>query len=335
MEFRLDKWEKNPILTPERNNEWEKEAVFNPGAWYEEGTFYLLYRAAGEVEDYRNCLGLAVSKDGFNFERVSSSPVFTPSEDGFDAGCVEDPRIVKFGDTFYVTYAARAFPPGAFWRGERRKNLPADTPTWRENLTRSGLLSSKDLRHFERLGPITSDKVDDRDVVLFPERIKGKYVMLHRPYEWVGEKYGCKAPSIWLAYSEDLIHWEGDQLLIQPEFEWESKKIGASTPPIRTEKGWLTLYHGVDRGGVYRVGVMLLDLEEPWKVIARSPHFIMEPEEEFEKKGYVDNVVFPCGNVVVEGKIFIYYGGADSVCCVATTWLEDLISYVLEFQNKV
>jgi len=330
--FKLRKWKGNPILKPNKLLSWEKVAVFNPGAWWEKGKVFLLYRAAGEFEDYRSYFGLAESRDGFNFERVSEEPVFRPSEDGFDAGCVEDPRIVKFGDTFYVTYAARAFPPNAFWKGKRRKDIPSDAPTWRENLSRSGLLSSQDLRNFKRLGPITSDALDDRDVVLFPEKVGGKYLMLHRPYEWVGPEYGCKAPSIWLAYSSDLIHWENDHLLIQPEFGWEEKKIGASTPPIRTSEGWLVLYHGVDKNSVYRVGVMLLDLEDPRKVIARSPNFIMEPEAEFEKKGYVNEVVFPCGNVIIGDELFVYYGGADTVCCVATAPLKALVEYVLKFR---
>jgi len=337
--MKIKKWSGNPILWPKKGSYWEGVQVRNPAAVYEEGKVFLLYTACGETEfEQKIYLGLAISEDGFHFERVSEEPVFAPSEDGFDAGSVEDPRAVKIGDTFYITYAARAFPPVAFWRGKRRKNIPNDAPTWKENFRRSGLLSSKDMRHFKRLGPITSERFFDPDVVLFPGKIRGRYVMLHRPtnyfasYQEAEKKPMEKRPSIWLAYSDDLIHWVNDHLLLHPTFDWESNRVGAAGPPIRTNEGWLTLYHGVDKEYIYRVGVMLLDLEDPRRIIARSPNFIMEPEAEFEKKGTVNNVVFPCGNVVIGKELFIYYGGADTVCCVATVALEDLLEYVLRYR---
>ncbi len=331
--MKLHKWKNNPILKPTGKGDWEKIAVLNPSAWYENGKVYLLYRASGEMDDWKIYLGLAESKDGFHFERVSDKPVFSPAEKGFDAGCIEDPRIVKFGDTFYITYAARAIPPNTFWNGKAKPDPSLKARTWSENLTRSGLAKSKDLRSFERLGPITGDDVDDRDAVIFPEMINGKYVMIHRPAEWIGEKYGCEKSSIWMNFSDDLIHWENEFLLCQPQFNWEYKKIGGSCPPIKTEEGWLTLYHGVDKKHVYRVGVMLLDLNNPKRIIARAPDFILEPEYKFEKKGYVNNVVFPCGNVVINDELFVYYGGADTVCCVATKKMKDILKFVLKYRE--
>ncbi|XHR28448.1 MAG: glycosidase [Chthoniobacteraceae bacterium] len=329
--MKLTKYPHNPILTPNPAGYWEKAAVLNPGAWFENGTVYMLYRASGEFKDYRIYFGLATSKDGFNFERVFQEPVFGPSEGGFDGGCVEDARIVKLDDLYYVTYAARAVPPEMFWQG-RGPKIPEGSPrSITENLSRTGLATTKDFRTFHRLGPITRDDVDDRDVIIFPEKIDGKYVMMHRPAEWVGEEYGTDQAAIWLAYSDDLLNWTDERLLAKPEFDWECGKVGGSCPPIKTPQGWLTIYHGVDATKTYRTGVMMLDLNDPSKIIARAPDFIMEPETECEKCGFVPNVVFPTSNVVIDDTLFVYYGGADQVCCVATVVLKDLVDYVLQY----
>lgn len=327
--MKLKRYVHNPILSPFKKNAWESLSVCNPGAWYEDGTFYLLYRAAGDEKEHVIRFGLATSKDGFHFERVSDKPVISPSVDGPDSGAVEDPRIVKFGETFYITYAYRPFHPGQYWLPEEEKqplyHAPESAPkTIRENVANSGILTSKDLRTFRRLGRITRADLDDRDVILFPEKVNGKYVMLHRPKEWIGEKYSCEYPSIWISFSEDLLVWKEDHLLLKGTYAWE-KKVGGSSPPLKTDEGWLTLYHGVDDKGVYRAGVILLDLDDPRKIVARSSKFILEPEEEYEKKGLWPNCVFPTGNVIVGDEVFIYYGAADKYCCVATAKVRDLI----------
>ncbi|MBN1385013.1 MAG: glycosidase [Elusimicrobia bacterium] len=332
--MKLKKYEGNPILKPTGKGDWEKVAVLNPGVWRENGTVYMLYRASGEIEDYRIYFGLATSKDGYSFKRVSDKPVFGPTEGEYDGGCVEDARIVKFGEYFYVTYAFRFFPPGMFWK-KKTPRPPADAPiTVRKNLSRSGLLRSKDLKKFERLGPITPDNIDDRDAVIFPEKINGRYIMMHRPAEWVGPEYGCEKPSIWIAFSEDMLNWDGNSLLAQSVFEWESAKIGAGPPPIKTAQGWLVIYHGVDNKRIYGTGVMMLDLNDPRKVIARAPDSIMLPEAEFETTGIEHDVVFPTANIIIDGKILVYYGGADIVCCVAEVPLKELVDYVLSFPVK-
>jgi predicted GH43/DUF377 family glycosyl hydrolase len=151
-------------------------------------------------------------------------------------------------------------------------------------------------------------------------------------------------PGISICFSDDLVNWHNDTTLIEPLHQWEGK-IGGSAPPIKTDEGWLTLYHCVeypqkndaswnpDFTFCYRVSIMLLDLEKPWKVIARSPEYLMEPETEFEKYGTINNVVFPTGNVVLDDELFIYYGGADTVCCVATVSVKHLLEYVLQFRT--
>lgn len=334
--MKLNKYENNPILKPEPANAWESLCVCNPGAWYDGEKFYLLYRAAGEDTEHYIYFGLAESEDGFHFQRVSGQPVFSPDTDSFDGGCVEDARIVKYGDTFFITYAFRPFPPGQYWKFAKNQVLQYETTEMapsclRMNITNSGLLISKDLKHFRRLGRITKSDIDDRDVILFPEKIKNKFVMLHRPKEWVGEKYGCKNPSIWISFSEDLLEWNSSELLMEGIYDWE-EKIGGSAPPIKTGQGWLTLYHAVDRQGIYRVGAMLLDLENPAKIIARAKDYIMEPEFDYEFEGLYKGCVFPTGNIVAGDTLYVYYGCADKYVGVATCKLDEITDFVLSYR---
>ncbi len=325
--MKLQRFAGNPILAPRPASSWENVCATNPGAWYDGNKVRLLYRGGPDTDQHPIFFGLAESADGFHFQRVSDEPVFGPSENGFDGGCVEDPRIIKFDGTYFVTYAARMFPPAAYWRKRFPLNafnppLPPEAPAAaRDNLTRTGLAATRDFRAWHRLGPITPANVDDRDAIIFPEKVAGKFAMLHRPAAW-GE-----TPSIWLAFGPDLLHWPEEHLLAQPAFDWECKKIGGNAPPLKTEAGWLMLYHGVDAGHVYRVGAMLLDRDNPRKILGRTPRPILEPEADGERVGLVPNVVFPCGNVVIDGRLFVYYGGADRVCCVATCPLEELVEY--------
>lgn len=337
--MRLTKYAQNPILSPNEANPWESLCVCNPGAWYENGKFSLLYRAAGNDEEHYIHFGLAESDDGFRFRRVSDKPVFSPSADGPDAGCVEDARIVKFDDTFFITYAYRPFPPGQYWKLGPDEVLTYDTPasaplSIRNNVTNTGLLMSKDLINFKRLGRITKSNLDDRDVILFPERVNGRFAMLHRPKGWTGEAYGCEHPAIWISFSDDLLEWDNSRLLASGTFGWE-KKVGGSTPPLKTDEGWLTLYHGVDDKGIYRVGVMLLDLADPTKVIARASDFILEPEHDYEFEGFYKGCVFPTGNVIVGDTLYVYYGGADKYCCVATCNVGELLEFVLGYKSQI
>lgn len=336
--MKLKKWEKNPILEPTGKGDWEKYAVCNPGAFYDKGKVYLLYRASAETDTYRIYMGLAESEDGYHFKRVSDRPIYNPTQQ-FELGGVEDPRITKFGDTYYITYAARAVPFTAFVQG-KGPQYPPDAPrALRENLTRTGLLETKDFRNYRCLGPITKNDVDNRDVILFPEKIKGKYVMLHRPADWVGPKYNCEKTGIWLATSEDMLHWGHDVLLAEPhpEMPWQELKIGGSTPPIKTDRGWFVMYHGVQGTGknrYYRQGVMMLDLEDPSKIISRPKEVILEPTEKFEKEGVECNVVFATANVIIGDDLFVYYGGADKVCCVATAKFKDLVDFAMSAPTK-
>ena len=332
--MKLQRYSNNPILTANLHNEWESLCVCNPAVWYEDGVFTMLYRAAGNDNAHRIHLGLATSTDGFTFVRQSTHPVLSPTEGNYDSGCIEDPRIVKLGDTYYVTYACRPFAPGRYWEfPPTNQPLCPGTELWGfdNNLTFTALAATKDFRTFRKMGRMTKAGMDDRDVLLFPEKIGGRYVRLSRAKEWTGEVYGCEYPSIWLAYSENLLEWPdvGQCYLLATSREWWEQKLGASAPPIYTDRGWFMLYHAVDEKGTYRVGAMILDLEHPERVIGRTRSPILEPEETYETQGYYNGCVFPTGNVVKDGILYVYYGGADQYCCVATADFDALVEDVL------
>lgn len=331
---RLRRYEGNPILSPNPNHVWESLVTTNPGVWYdsERGVVTMLYRAAGHDAEHVVRLALATSTDGFHFQRPTE-PVISPSVDGFDAGCIEDPRIIKYDDCYWITYATRPFPPGEYWLSTRmRYQQPAVPDSYpyalRTNSTSSGLLITRDFKTYIRAGRLTDPTVDDRDVILFPEKIGGQFFMLHRPMEWVGDRYGTVYPGIWIAHGEDLLKLRDSKLLIYAKYDWETK-VGGNTPPIRTDEGWLTLYHAVGPDTRYRLGALLLDLDDPSRVLHRSPDWILQPEEYYEIEGPYKGCVFPCGKVVIDGTLYVYYGGADKYVALATCPLVELIDYLL------
>jgi predicted GH43/DUF377 family glycosyl hydrolase len=334
--LKLKRFSGNPILSPRPESDWESLVATNPGAWYDadRGEVLMLYRAAGPDREHKIHLGLATSKDGYHFTRASDRPVFSPSEPGFDGGCVEDPRIIKFGEWYYVTYASRPFPPGEYWLPDDVRLLPPKMPAeapWilRGNATATYLAMTRDFRSWIRAGRLTDPSVDDRDVILFPEKINGRFYMLHRPMNWTGAPYGTEYPAMWISSADDLLCWKNPKLLAKAEYAWENKKIGGNTPPIRTPHGWLTLYHAVGTDKLYRLGAMLLDLDDPTIVRYRTRDWILQPEESYERVGFYPGVCFPCGKVVLGDTLFVYYGGADKYVGVATCPLDDLMDYLL------
>lgn len=289
--MKLRRYQGNPILKLKVENEWESRLVFNPAAIYHNGLFHLFYRAMGV--DNISRIGYAVSSDGFNFSRLDK-PVFIP-EGGLETKGCEDPRVIRLKDKFYMTYTA-----------------------YSEEGVRVALASTANFIRWKRFGVILPD-IDNKDAVLFPEKIEGKYVMFHRPMDE-------KPLSIWIAYSDDLINWNEQKKIMAPQKgNWDGVTIGASCPPLKTEKGWLLIYHGVDEHGVYRLGVALFDLRDPWTLLYRHPEPILEPQEDYELRGEVHEVVFGCGACEVDGTYFIYYGAADRVICVATVEKEELL----------
>ncbi len=332
--MKLNRYEKNPILSPNPANEWESLVTTNPTAWYDakSNEIKLIYRAAGNDSLHTIHLGLATSKNGYDFTRQSDAPIFSPVPDA-NLGSIEDPRIIQLDGLFYITFAYRPFAPGKYWikPDERDYNAPAFGAEYprimRENLSGTGLLLSPDLKQFTYAGNLTNPAYDDRDVIIFPEKIGGKYVTLHRPMEWAGKEYGTEYPAMWIAFSDDLLGWKDLKLLAKGKYDWE-RKIGGSTPPLKTDRGWLVLYHAVGEDNFYRVGAMLLDLDDPLKILGRTKDWLLEPQESYEIEGLYNGVVFPCGNVIIDGTLFVYYGGADKYVCLATCKIDELLDFL-------
>lgn len=279
----LKRFLSNPIIKPKKENDWESKLVFNPAAIYHNGLIHLLYRAVGE--DNISRIGYAISADGFEFFRVDR-PVFTPKGVLESKGC-EDPRLVCLEDRFYMTYTSYS-PKGV----------------------RVSLASTSNFIKWERYGVVIPD-MENKDAVLFPERVDGRYVMFHRPM--------TPPKSIWIAYSDDLINWCDSKKVMEPiEGRWDGVGIGAASPPIKTEKGWLLIYHGIDEEEVYSLGVAIFDLKDPSSVTGRYPEPILKPEEDYELRGEVHEVVFGTSICEIQDKYYIYYGAADRVVCGAT-----------------
>ncbi|MFZ0407514.1 MAG: glycoside hydrolase family 130 protein [Cyanobium sp.] len=238
------------------------------------------------------------SADGRKLD--SSESILRPSL-GCETYGIEDPRITPIDGRFYITYVAVS-PHGAA----------------------TALASTQDFSSFQRHGLIFCP--ENKDVVLFPERIGDHYFALHRPTT----AHDFCRPEIWLASSPDLLHWGKHQPLLSASAGWDRGRIGAGTPPIRTNKGWLVIYHGNDKGegecgiGSYGAGQLLLDLDQPWKILSAGEQ-ILAPELEYECKGFVPNVVFPTGIIQRGESLLIYAGAADTATCMVELALADLL----------
>ncbi len=319
----LKRYESNPIIEP-RGDDWEAVATFNCAALYKDGKIHVLYRAVGDYVHYASHLGYAAFDEDLNLLERSDEPLFGPDLKLWEMS-IEDPRLTEIEGQVYATYVITPTPapPGGV---RRRLGIPKPT----QAAPRTALARVTDFDKFERLGIITPYDADERDVVLFPEKIQGRYAAIHRPSNWVGPGHPVEGPSIWFAFLDGLPgRMSEHKVIMEPEQPWEAKKIGAGPPPTKTDAGWLLIYHGVDPDRVYRAGAALLDLEQPWKVIARTPQPILEPEEEYEREGDVPNVVFPEGAMVIGDELVVFYGGADKVCCAASARLDELVNYLM------
>ncbi|MBU0478982.1 glycoside hydrolase family 130 protein [bacterium] len=309
----LKRYSKNPILTAD-DIPYKCKYVYNAGAIKYNGKYVLLLRTDIYSPDKevrkpaQICLGLATSKDGYNFQ-VEKEPVMIPNEE--EGKYIYDPRITQIDDTYYVLYA--------------------NSTEYHE--IRLGIASTRDFKDFER---ISLSRPDLRNGALFPEKINGYYVRLDRPFLHPRMSAGSPFPlDIWISYSPDLIFWGKSKPLFRAaNCPWGQTKVGPGAPPVKTKKGWLEIFHGVgisEKGKTYRLGCMLLDLKNPSKIIGVAKEPILEPVEEYEKEGYVPNVVFTCGAIPEDnGELKIYYGGADACVCIATANIDDLISLCLE-----
>ena len=331
--LKIERCKQNPIVTP-GIYDWRKAAVFNPGVIYENGIFYMYERSAGGLRPFQTSIGLLTSTDGINFELKSDKPVFTAEQLGFPMGSVEDARVVRIDGKLLMCYALQPYAFDCWPTGYTLPDyFPEHYKEWAETntepmITQSGIAVSDDYVNFEQLCYTTPKEIDDRDNALFPEKINGRYAILRRPMQYVGAEYGTDSPGMWISYSDDLITWDKPKLVAVAEnFEWEGKKIGAAASPLKTKDGWLVFYHGVDAHSVYRVGAMLLDLNNPTKVIGRTKNFIMQPETYYEKHGLViPNTIFPTAVIERDDELMIYYGCCDTSIALATVKTNDLLN---------
>jgi predicted GH43/DUF377 family glycosyl hydrolase len=314
----------NPILTANKNNWWESKAVFNCTASYDGKKIHMLYRAIGEYDHYISRIGYGSSTDGFNFTRRNNPAIF-PTEE-YEIYGMEDPRATQIGDEIFISYVVLS---------DYVKSYPK---------VFSALAVTKDYKKFNKLGIITKNFNYNKGITVFPGKFKldynlsdnnntnnnTYYLILHRPDISTDLNLKTLGRDICLSITNSLSMLNNSIILLKPEQAWENLKIGTGPSPIKTRKGWLLIYHGVSIDRIYRVGAALLDLKDPRQIIARTKQPLLEPVEKYEKIGDVHNVVFPTGAVVIDGKILLYYGGADKVCCLASANLNELIEYIMK-----
>ena len=299
------RYEANPILTC-RDWPYPVNSVFNPGATMVNGRYILLVR----VEDRRGFSHLcaARSSNGLTDWEIDPRPTLAPQPERYpeETWGIEDPRVTWIEDLgiWVVAYTASS-----------------------EVGPLVSLATTKDFVNFDRLGSVTPP--EDKDAALFPVKFKGRYAMIHRPVPATRDV----GRHIWVSFSPDLKHW-GDHQVVLPARRggwWDANKIGLSPPPLETSEGWLILYHGVKEtvdGSIYRLGLALLDKEDPSRVLRRSDQWIFGPEEPYERSGDVGNVVFACGWILQGDELRLYYGGADSSVAVAMARLSDVVDFL-------
>lgn len=299
----IKRYTDNPILTRD-DVPYPVATVHNAGVVKFNNRYIMIFRS--HKLNGRSILGKAESKDGFNFV-VDKKPFMVPATAGifreYEEYGLEDPRIISLDGEYLITYSA-----------------------YSRNSVRIGLAKTKDFKSVKRVSLIT--EADYRNVVIFPEKFNGLYARLDRPHSEISPW------SIWITYSPDLKYWGESKLIIKPcQYHWDEMKIGPGAPPIKTTRGWLNIYHGVFPtmdGCIYRLGVALHDLRDPSVIIAVGDEWILQPEEQYEITGYVHNVVFCCGAVPEkDGSVKIYWGGADSVMCMGTANIEQLVDHCL------
>lgn len=303
----------NPILKPIEKHAWEKKAVFNAAAVDVGGSIHLLYRAMGD--DNTSVLGYASTKNGIKITERLDTPAYVPREDfemkkgsqDGNSGC-EDPRITKIGETLYMTYTA--------FDGIHPTHVALTTISAKDFLAKKWSAWSKPVL-------ATPENVNDKNMCLLPEKIGGQYMLLHRINSQL-----CADFLDTLDFKKSRLTRCIEIMGPRPGM-WDSQKIGIAGPPIKTEKGWLLIYHGVSKSTTYRLGAVLLDLKNPSIVISRTIDTIFEPLTEYERVGQIRNVVFSCGIVERKDSLFIYYGGADTVIGVAKVSLKKLLTILL------
>jgi predicted GH43/DUF377 family glycosyl hydrolase len=297
----------NPILTAA---DWpgSVNAVFNPAAVQCNGETVLLARV--EACTGISHLTVARSVNGFDDWRIDETPLLAPVDGRIEElWGFEDARAVWVDelDTHVISCTAYG---------------PAGPSVF--------LALSKDFRSIERLGVVIAP--EDKNAALLPERVGGKWILYHRPTSG----FGSSTPGISLSRSDDLRSWSPPETVMDPRAGawWDSLRIGIGPPLLKTEHGWLLVYHGVKEtvsGAIYRLGLALLDLEDPARVLRRAEQWVLGPREPYERSGDVPNALFPCGLIHDReaGELRLYYGGADTTICLATASFDEVLLTVL------
>jgi predicted GH43/DUF377 family glycosyl hydrolase/RNase P subunit RPR2 len=329
----LERFAENPILKPNPGQSWESKAVLNPAAIYESGKVHLLYRAIGDTDV--SVLGYASSADGLHFQERLTKPAYVPREPfegtnpgyrpgsgipgiyasgGGGMGGCEDPRLTRIDDRVYLTYVA--------YDGSRSPRVALSSINAEDFLNKRW--------NWKKPVLISAPHIVDKNACILPEKINGKYVIFHRVF-----------PNILVDFVDDL-DFDGKSRWLEGHYnipisvfssEWDSLKVGCGPPPIRTKYGWLLIYHAVGcrEEYHYKIGAMLLDAKDPTKVLARSKNPILEPQARYENEGWKAGVVYPCGAVIINERLHVYYGGADTVVCVASVklngFIEELVAH--------
>lgn len=318
----LKRFYKNPILVPDSSCEWEAEATFNPAALYDNGKVHLLYRAVGRGGI--SSFGYASSEDGFCFEKSSKEPAYIPRTEfegvktkptqitdlyksgGGWGGC-EDPKLTAMDGKIHLTYVA--------YNGYAHPRVTLSS------IDRTDFMQKK----WNWSEPVLMSRpgVVNKSASILPEKIKGKYVIFHRVF-----------PHILIDYRDELKFDNGNWLEAKAKITtrpgmWDSRKLSVGATPIKTEAGWLVIYHAVDDKDDtrYKIGAMILALNDPSNVLYRTSNPILEPEEHYENEGK-PGVVYPCGAVVLKNELFVYYGGGDRVACCATAQIDQFVKAV-------
>jgi predicted GH43/DUF377 family glycosyl hydrolase len=323
----LERFADNPILKPHPYHRWESKAVFNPAALYEGGKVHILYRALGATDV--STLGYASSLDGFHIQERLPYPVYVPREPfegvnpvhhgrtempgiyvsgGGEMGGCEDPRLTRIDSRVYITYVA--------YDGHSPPRVAMSSIAYNDFLNRKW--------NWKKPVLISPPHIIDKNACILPEKINGKYVIFHRIF-----------PNILIDFVDDL-DFDGKTRFLTGQYEipvralssdWDSRKVGCGPPPLKTKEGWLLIYQAVGNCGDYRykIGAMLLDEKDPTKVLARSRKPVLEPDVWYENEGWKSGVVYPCGAAIIRDRLFVYYGGADTVVCVASVKVNGFI----------
>ncbi len=303
----ITRYEGNPILTKD-DIPYPVATVHNAGVTKYNRRYIMLFRS--HLDTGRSIIGLAESQDGFRF-KPRPEPFLTPAREPpfaeYEEYGVEDPRVTLLEGAFYITYSA-----------------------YSRHGVRIAMARTRDFQSVERISLIT--QADYRNTVIFPEKIDGRYVRLDRPHSEISPW------SIWITYSPDLRYWGDSKVVMKPvKYHWDEMKIGPGAPPIKTGKGWLSIYHGVFPtmdGAVYRLGVALHKLDDPAEILGVCDRWILQPEDPWEVVGYVHNVVFTCGAVPEDdGTLKLYWGGADKVMCAGTAVIDELVDACLTWSR--